>query len=134
MWYERKDGTCVVKFMHHPGRNEWILGVNFFQNYYSVMDYENQRIGFAPSINFGKPGSRSFINWALGFMDMMNLKATVQIPDASLSSEVLMVTTFFGLALFVGYYAVVNKKKQEGAKAKSVSGDEKLETLVTGEL
>jgi hypothetical protein len=49
MWYERKDGTCVVKFMHAPGRDEWILGVNFFQQYYSVMDYENQRIGFAPS-------------------------------------------------------------------------------------
>jgi len=30
MWYERKEGTCVVKFMHAPGRTEWILGVNFF--------------------------------------------------------------------------------------------------------
>lgn len=30
MWYERKDNTCVIKFMHAPGRDEWILGVNFF--------------------------------------------------------------------------------------------------------
>lgn len=42
MWYERKDNICVIKFMHAPGRTEWILGVNFFQNYYAVMDYKTQ--------------------------------------------------------------------------------------------
>jgi hypothetical protein len=80
MWYERKGDKCIVKFMHAPGRDEWILGVNFFQNYYSVMDYENQRIGFAPSRNFGKPGSRKFIDWALQGLALLNMKLNVQMP------------------------------------------------------
>jgi hypothetical protein len=39
--------------MHAPNRPYWILGLNFFQNYYTVFDYENNSIGFAPSINMG---------------------------------------------------------------------------------
>ncbi len=53
-WVERTDeGQCVIKFMHAPNRPYWILGLNFFQNYYTVFDYENNAIGFAPSINMG---------------------------------------------------------------------------------
>jgi len=77
MWYERKDSTCVIKFMHAPGRSEWILGVNFFQSYYAVMDYSKNRIGFAKSINFGKAGSRHFIDWALSGSFLLNLVADV---------------------------------------------------------
>lgn len=36
--------------MHAPGRTMWILGLNFFINYYTVFDYENRKIGFADSI------------------------------------------------------------------------------------
>lgn len=131
MWYERKDGVCVVKFMHAPHRREWILGVNFFQNYYSVMDYENQRIGFAPSINFGKPGSRSFIRWALSFMHLKSMD--VEMPSPTLSSEVLMATTMIALLMFVGYYLVINRKKQQKVKAVALE-DDKLETLVNSDL
>ena len=49
--------------MHAPNRPYWILGLNFFQNYYTVFDYENNAIGFAPSINMGQPSSKSFLNW-----------------------------------------------------------------------
>lgn len=40
-WVERGDGICVLKFMHAPARDDWILGLNFFENYYTVFDYEN---------------------------------------------------------------------------------------------
>ena len=37
-------------FMEMSGSNAfWIMGIPFFQNYYSVFDIENQRVGFAES-------------------------------------------------------------------------------------
>jgi hypothetical protein len=37
-------------FMEMSGANAfWIMGIPFFQNYYSVFDLENQRVGFAES-------------------------------------------------------------------------------------
>ena len=67
-WFERaSNGICVVKFMHAPRRQQWILGINFFANYYTCFDYENHRLGFAKSVNFHKDStSKSFINWAAG--------------------------------------------------------------------
>lgn len=66
-WFERSANQCVIKFMHGPHKDYWILGLNFFENYYTVFDYENMQIGFADSINMGKKLSpNSFINWATG--------------------------------------------------------------------
>ena len=65
-WFERSGNQCIVKFMHAPHRNFWILGLNFFNNYYTVFDYENLKIGFAKSKNFGTQTSSSFISWATG--------------------------------------------------------------------
>lgn len=64
-WFERAEDTCVIKFMHAPGRNMWILGLNFFTNYYTVFDYENMKIGFAESILAGGKPSRSFMRWVM---------------------------------------------------------------------
>lgn len=53
--------------MHAPGRTMWILGLNFFQDYYAVFDYGRRQIGFAESINMGKVSKgKSFIEWAVG--------------------------------------------------------------------
>ena len=49
--------------MHAPGREQWILGLNFFQNIYSVMDYEHQRIGLAKSKNYMKATAKTFLWW-----------------------------------------------------------------------
>ena len=55
----------MAKFMHHPGRSMWILGLNFFNNYYTVFDYQNQSIGFAKSKNFGRKDTSSFVTESL---------------------------------------------------------------------
>jgi hypothetical protein len=76
-WYERNEehSMCVIKFMHGPGKDAWILGVNFFMNYYTVFDYENKKIGFAPSIKYGHAQGKTFINWV--FSDFKKLPATL---------------------------------------------------------
>lgn len=67
MWFERaaEAGKCVIKIMHGPHKPYWILGLNFFNNYYTVFDYKNMQIGFAESVNMGKPPNKNFINWCL---------------------------------------------------------------------
>ena len=62
LWYERgANGMCVIKFMHSPAKGFWILGLNFFTNYYTVFDYENSSIGFAKSTMYGHPVPLGFI-------------------------------------------------------------------------
>ena len=47
-----KDSSiCAIGIMSHPMMEFWILGLNFFENYYTVFDQENRRVGFAPSIS-----------------------------------------------------------------------------------
>ena len=36
--------------MTHNNFNTWILGLNFFENYYTVFDQERSQVGFAPAI------------------------------------------------------------------------------------
>ena len=43
-----KNGLYSVNIM---SGNSWILGLNFFSNYYTVFDMENQRIGLGLSRN-----------------------------------------------------------------------------------
>ena len=48
--YLDKRGTyCNVQLMSMPSLDHWILGLNFFHNYYTVFDFENQKVGFAES-------------------------------------------------------------------------------------
>lgn len=69
MWFEKdKDSnTCLVKFMHDATDTDqqqtWILGLNFFNMYYTVFDYGStvvgdfivtQKLGIAKSKNYGK--------------------------------------------------------------------------------
>ena len=47
----REYGMCTVMIMNNPLMSQWILGLNFFGNYYTVFDQENLKVGFAPSIH-----------------------------------------------------------------------------------
>ena len=54
--YVFKDyiGYCELGLMSHEDIDVWIFGLNFFENYYTVFDQENYRVGFAPSVTAEK--------------------------------------------------------------------------------
>jgi hypothetical protein len=47
----KERDTCYMKIMHHPKLPFYIMGLNFFHQYYTVFDQEERRLGFAPSIH-----------------------------------------------------------------------------------
>lgn len=63
-WFAKQGDQCVVKFMHGPAKRYWILGLNFFTNYYTVFDYENKQIGFVDSIIQNEEHDETFLDWA----------------------------------------------------------------------
>lgn len=48
------DGDCIVKIMYYDFSTSsdpfWILGLNFFHNYYTIYDMDSMRVGIANSI------------------------------------------------------------------------------------
>lgn len=65
------DGKCYLKFMHHPTIPVHILGLNFFQNYYTIFDQEEMRVGFAPSIH-ADTRLKDVISMSKGFKPVNN--------------------------------------------------------------
>lgn len=118
-WFERSGNQCVIKFMHGPAKDYWILGLNFFENYYTVFDYDNMQIGFADSINKGKYVSNSFINWATGkdtsytrpaLMNLVQIK-----PHEHLYLRILAGTA----AILCGVYCFMMRKATKGNKVRA---------------
>ena len=53
--YILQDGlVCYIEIMEGADDDEWILGLNFFTNYYVVFDLDKLRVGFAPNIKASK--------------------------------------------------------------------------------
>lgn len=81
-WFSRKDDVCVVKITHHPN-NTWILGLNFFTNYYAVFDYEKEALGLVESKN-SELNDEIFLQWAARSMsqfrdNMLNMNLSLLI-------------------------------------------------------
>ena len=94
--------------MHAAGRTEWVLGLNFFRNYYTVFDYSGPRLGFADSINKGKPSvSTEFIDWATGKQsssDLSNLSTATPIEQQTSEIKVCICALVIISLVFGIYY------------------------------
>jgi len=102
--------------MHGPHKDYWILGLNFFENYYTVFDYENMMIGFADSINYGKAlKAASFIDWAVGKTPaLMNLE---NIGEVRTEHTVFALIGGSALALSGIYCYIMRKSKVNKVRA-----------------
>jgi hypothetical protein len=131
-WYVREpdSGMCVIKIMNSPVKHDWSLGLNFLTTYYTVFDYENQRIGFAESIKNGRSHSKTFSKWAMGSRkQLMNLASTLHqnLDPLDLEFEVFWGAIGFSFltALGAGYYLSKKRTGSSGQKqAKEVSESE----------
>ena len=119
-WFERVDssGTCVVKFMHGPGKEYWILGLNFFNSYYTVFDYENQQIGFAKSKMYGHPVPLAFIqeSAAQGLANLKQFMSSIggiEFEEVSPQNKALIGAGTVAWALFGAYYLMITKSQKE---------------------
>ena len=47
--YMNRKGNdqCELGIMNDPNEYKWVLGLNFFTNYYTIFDLEQDRVGFA---------------------------------------------------------------------------------------
>ena len=98
----RYFGKCYLKLMTHYTIPFWILGLNFFENYYTIFDQENLKVGFAPSIHQKKLKSISTLSNA-------NLIFTGDVAPES--SNTILYVALGAAALGLGSAAYLLRKK-----------------------
>ena len=60
-YVECDDSYCYLYIMEDSSTDKWILGLNFFENYYTIYDYEKKRVGISLSAT-ADPRMESLIN------------------------------------------------------------------------
>lgn len=74
--------TCYLKIMHHDTFPFYIMGLNFFNSYYTVFDQENGMLGFAINKNADERLStitRKFKKGTFNFISFMEILFVVII-------------------------------------------------------
>ena len=135
--------------MHGPNKRYWILGLNFFTNYYTVFDYETTRIGFVDSVIQAEKHDETFLSWAASTRkhhkthssakkeaSLLNLAQakvynTIHKEASFNSTGVIVLTSFIAVpVLFIIYYLVSSCKNKKTIKA-TVVQDESEPQLTT---
>lgn len=73
---KRSWGMCLIGIMTHDTMSVWILGLNFFSNYYTVFDQEKYRVGFAIN-RYAHPRVLEF-HRGTNLYDTMDLNINIQ--------------------------------------------------------
>lgn len=94
-----------VMIMGHPFIPFWIMGLNFFHNYYTVFDNENQRVGFALS-KTANPRILDIIKERSAKMSLIQEYAVENVNFIGISAAILLVALTITFAV----------KKYEGPK------------------
>ena len=78
---------CLIGIMTHDTMSVWILGLNFFSNYYTVFDQEKYRVGFAIN-RYAHPRVLEFHRGSNLYDNMdLNINAQVASDLTTLSQE-----------------------------------------------
>ena len=110
-YLDRENQECGIGIKSHPTIDWWILGENFFENYYTVFDQENLRVGFAPSIH-AKPRLSELISASKPFIDF-NFKEFLPIEEL----EFMFEEEVLGIILFIMclmIYRCYEKRRNNG--------------------
>jgi hypothetical protein len=95
-----EGSVCALKLMSTASMNVWILGLNFFENYYTIFDQENRRVGFAPSIH--------------AVSRMSNLSLVEEVPERAPDYKVIgLCATIMIIFLGVSCYFKRRNKSNE---------------------
>ena len=76
------NDQCELAIMNDANEYKWVLGLNFFTNYYTVFDMEEERVGFAVN-RYAHPRVKEFHKGTPLYNSTVSLAADVAATAAS---------------------------------------------------